>query len=166
MAKNDKLKKAAELMFIDQGKNQKEIALTLAISEQTVSKWANAGKWKLARDARTNSTKKRADDIKAVIANLAERRLDIFKEIELAKESDDKNQIIALNREAVAIGQETAMYSKALEKMDSEQKKTLSVYLEVMDEVFRSLQMFDANLYLQTLNFQEQHIVDVSHKLG
>lgn len=166
MADTSKLKKAAEIMFIEQGKNQKEIAQVLSISEQTISKWATVNKWKEERTARMNSVEKRADDIKKVIASLTERRLEITNEINAAKKRGDKTAVNDLQREAVGIGQEVAMYTKALQVMDKANKPTLSMYLEIMDDIFKSLNHHNSPLYLQTLDFQESHISNIAQKLG
>ncbi|MBX7204158.1 MAG: helix-turn-helix domain-containing protein [Bacteroidia bacterium] len=166
MADTKKLKKAAEIMFIEQGKQQKEIAQTLGVSEKTLSNWAKAGKWKEKRIARMNSAEKRTEDIKQVIGSITERRLEIAREIVEAKSAGDKKLVAALQIEAVAIGQEVAMYSKALQVVEKDNKPTLAMYLQIMDEIFRAMQAFSPSLHLQTLDFQESHLADITEKLA
>ncbi|MFA9212487.1 MAG: helix-turn-helix domain-containing protein [Candidatus Methylacidiphilales bacterium] len=161
-----KLKKAAQIMFIEQGKNQKEISAVLGVSENTISKWAKLGKWKEEREARLNSIQKRADDIKEVISNLTERRLEIFKEKKIAQTNGDKELIAILNKEAVGIGDEISKHTKALSVMEKSGKHSLSTYLEIMDSIFKSLDQFDNTIYLKTLDFQEAHINEMAQHLG
>ena len=161
-----KLKVAAKIMFVEHGKNQKEIAQVLAVSENTVSKWAKAGNWKQERDARTNAVERRADDIKEVISNLTERRLEIFKEKKIAQQNGDKELVVILNKEAVSIGDEVAKHSKALVLMEKTGKYSLAIYLDVMDKVFKALDQYDNALYLKTLDFQEAHINDMAQLLA
>ena len=166
MADTKKLKKAAEIMFIEQGKNQKEIALIFGLSEKTISSWATKEKWKDKRSAFMNTPKKRADDIKQVISNLTERRLEIFKEVDHAKRNKDAGAKNDLDKESVSIGQEIAMHTKALAAIDKSGKPTLSIYLEIMDDVFKALSVYDQNLYLKTIEFQESHIATIADKLA
>lgn len=166
MADTNKLKKAAEIMFIEQGKLQKEIAQVLGISETTISKWAKAKKWKEERTARMNTIEKRAEDIKTVIASITERRLEITQEIIKAKGKNDKKLVAELQVEAVAIGQEVAMYSKALQVMEKNSKPSLATYLEIMDDIFKSMNNYNGKLYMSTLDFQEAHIGSITERLG
>ena len=54
----------------------------------------------------------------------------------------------------------------SLENFDKEHTVSLSNYLHVMDEVFKDMQGSQPELYLQSLDFQEQHITKVSIQLG
>lgn len=155
-------------MFVEQGKTQTEIHELLGVSKQSLNKWVNNPKddWQEERSARMNSVKKRADDIKEVIALNTERRLAIFNEIKEAQEQKDGKTVAELRREAVAIGQEVAMYSKALEAMDKSSKPSLALYLEIMDDIFKALNLHDSATYLKTLDFQEKHIPTVVERLA
>lgn len=167
MADTGKLRNAAKVMFIEQGKSQKEISQTLGVSETTLSKWANSkvgGTWKDLRDAKINSYKNRVEDIKRVISNLTERRLQITEDLKNAK--DDKMLTVFLNREAVGIGDEVSKWTKALEKMDKENSISLATYIEVMEDIFRQLNLYDGKLYAKTLDFQQEHLLNVAEKLG
>jgi transposase len=168
MADTKKLKTAAKIMFIEHGKSQVEIHQILGVSVQTLTKWVNDPKdnWKQQRTARLNATEKRAEDIKTVIGTLTERRLELFKLIPEAQAKKDKMEVMMLQKETVAMGQEIAMYSKALEAVEKSNKPSLRLYLEIMDAIFKALAEHDKDLYLQTVDFQENHISAVAETLG
>ncbi|MCO5253624.1 MAG: helix-turn-helix domain-containing protein [Bacteroidetes bacterium] len=165
MAKKKGERLAAFEMFCN-GKLQKEIAAAVGVTEKTISDWAKDENWKAERDARLNSAQKRAEDIKEVISHLTERRLAIFREIKEAEEKKDQQTVLWLKKEAVAVGQETAMHTKALLAIDKEQRINLGIYIEIMEDIFKHLQNYDANLYLKTLDFQEYHLSTITEKLG
>jgi hypothetical protein len=50
--------------------------------------------------------------------------------------------------------------------MDSENRISLGIYLEVMNDIFKNLEHFDKDVYLKTLDFQESHLSTISIKLG
>ena len=167
MADKSALRKTAQIMFTEQGKSQKDIADALAVSEKTVSNWANPKeglKWKDIRDAKINSYKNRVEDIKRVISNLTERRLQITEELKNA--GSDKILIAILNREAVGIGDEVSKWTKALEKMDKDNSISLATYIEVMEDIFKHINLKNPKLYMQTLDFQQEHLLTVAEKLG
>lgn len=165
MAKPKQRTQARDL-YISANKSQKEISEILGVSEQTLSKWAIEDKWKAARDAKLNTARERAEDIKEVISQLTARRLEVFGEIKQAREIEDNNLLLALKKEAASLSQEVASQTKALEKMDKEYRIGLAVYLEVMDDIFKSMAGYDQVLEKTTLDFQEFHLSTISMKLG
>ncbi len=168
MADTKKLKPAAKILFVEQGKSQVEVHEILGVSTQTLTKWVNDPKdnWKDQRTAKMNSSLKRADDIKNVIGTLTERRIEIFELTKQAQGQKNKTEVFLLQKEAVSIGQEIAMYSKALEAVDKSNKPSLRIYLEIMDQIFKALSDHNKELYLQTVDFQESHISSVAESLG
>jgi predicted transcriptional regulator len=168
MADTSKLKKAAKIMYVEQGKSQIEIHQVLGVSPQSITKWVNhpADNWKDQRTARMNTSEKRIADIKTVIGSLTERRIEITQEIITSRAEGMRKEAEILQVEAVAIGQEIAMYSKALVAMDKSNKPSLSMYLEIMDDIFKGMQKHDSALYLKTLSFQEKHLGEVTERLA
>ena len=165
MAKTQERQLAKELYL--KGKLQKEIASLVGVQEKTISGWVERYGWKQERDARMNSEKSRSENLKNLIDSLVDKRLELMKEIDRLKaEKADSEVITEKNREAVNIADEVSKYNKALENLDRENRLSLSVYLDVMDGIFRALQEYDPKLYMKLLDFQEEHLNHISIKLG
>ena len=165
MAKK-KEQEVAKKLYVELYKTQKEIAEDLGVTEKTVGDWVKKFNWKQERDARLNNSTNRAENIKKVIAELTDSTLDTIEKIKVAEFNGDKQEVLALKKEATRISQEVAMYSKALEKMEKDFKISLSTYLEVMEDIFQSLQNWDKDLYIKTLDFQKGHLSTIAQKLG
>ena len=147
-------------------KTAKEIADMLNLAEKTVGDWVKSGNWKSIRDANINSTHNQTQKIKELISELTDQQLDIAEDIKAAKTSGDKNMVIELRKQSSALSQEVAIQTKALERVDSDNKISLSIYLEVQTDIFKNLEHYDKNLYLKTIDFQESHLSTISIKLG
>ena len=165
MAKK-KEQEVAKKLYVELYKSQKEIAEDLGVTEKTVGDWVKKFNWKQERDARLNNSTNRAENIKKVIAELTDVTLDTIEKIKVAEFNGDKQDVLALKKEATRISQEVAMYSKALEKMEKDFKISLSTYLEVMEDIFQSLQNWDKDVYIKTLDFQKRHLSTIAQKLG
>lgn len=165
MAK-EKEKRIAFDYYTNQGFTAKTIADIVNVSEKTIGDWATKGNWRSVRDANVNGSKNRVSQIKELISELTEQQLEIANEIKTAKVDGDKEMVIKLRQQSASISQEVAIQTKALERMDSDNKISLTTYLEVMNDVFKNLENFDKNIYLQTLDFQETHLSTISIKLG
>lgn len=73
----DSEKQIARELYLNTGMTQKEIAIKLSISEQTLSKWVNAGKWeelKAAKSITKEKLLKQAYEQLAAINNTIEER--------------------------------------------------------------------------------------------
>lgn len=165
MAKN-KEKIAAHHYFVKEGLEQKEISLKTGVSENTISKWVRDGHWKEERAARMQSSKERLQEIKDLILDLTRQNTDINKEIQEAADSNDLNKSILLKKARAATTQEIAILTKALEKIEKSTRVSLATYLEVMESVFKALSIYDNKLYLDSLDFQEAHIRQITEKLA
>lgn len=154
MAK-DKEKTIAKEMYINQLKNAKEIAGFLGLQEKTVGDWVNKGNWKSERDTQLSMSNKGRECLKKVIANLAERRVEIFAERKIYKQVDDKKTVLALDVEAGSIADQVSKMNATLKNYDQENQMTATVYLEVMQDAFNQLRIYDEKLHLKTLDFQE-----------
>ena len=165
MAK-EKERRIAYDMFVNRGKSGKEIAQLLEVSEKTISGWVSRYGWKQEREARVNSAPNGLENIRRVISNLAEQRLLIDEQRKEALEAGDQKAVFMLDKEAASLADQVSKMNKALENMDKNNRISLSVYLDVMDDVFASLRSQDEKLYLQTLDFQESHAQFISKKLG
>ncbi len=165
MAK-DKEKRIAFDYYTNQGLTAKAIADIVNVSEKTIGDWVEKGNWKAVRDANINGAQTRSANIKELISELTDQQLEINIEIKEAKAIGDKDRVIALRQQSATISQEVAIQTKALERMDSDNKISLSTYLEVMNDIFKNLEHFDKDVYLKTLDFQESHLSTISIKLG
>ena len=165
MAK-EKEKRIAFDYYTNQGFTAKAISDIIDVSEKTLGDWIEKGKWKAVRDSNMNSSTNRAAKIKELVSELTEQQLEINIEIKAAKAIGDKEQVIALRQQSASISQEVAIQTKALERMDTDNRISLGVYLEVMADIFKNLEHFDKDVYLKTLDFQENHLSTISIKLG
>lgn len=165
MAK-DKEKRIAFDYYTNQGLTAKAISDIVDVSEKTIGAWVDKGNWKAVRDANINGSQTRSANIKELISELTDQQLEINMEIKEAKAIGDKDRVIALRQQSATISQEVAIQTKALERMDSDNKISLSTYLEVMNDIFKNLEHFDKDVYLNTLDFQESHLSTISIKLG
>lgn len=165
MAK-DKEKAVAKKLFIEQLMSRKDIAEYIGITEKTVGKWVQVENWEQIRDAKLNNSKSRSENIKKVIDELTNMTLQIIDKIKHAEKHGDTDTLLSLKKETTRISQEVAMYNKALEKLETEYKINLSTYLDVMEDIFQALNRHDHQLWMQTLDFQKQHLQSVASKIG
>lgn len=156
----------AHNMFVKQGMLAKEIAVKLKVTEKTVGNWIAKSGWKAERDAEHNSAGKRIENIKRVISNLVEERLEIEEQARKAAAANDVAAKRTLDIHAASIALQVANWNKALASLDKQTRITLEIYLEVMDDIFSHLNKHDNSLYLQTIDFQQLHLETISIKLG
>lgn len=164
MAKKKEQKIAKEL-YVNQGLTAKAIAEKGLATEKTIGNWVNKYGWKKLRDAKQNSSELRADRIAQVIETLTDQRLELFQSITRAKEQKDKDLLSQLQKEAVSIDDAISKWNKTLENLNKESRISLSIYLEVMEDIFKNLQAFDPGIHQTTLDFQEEHLNTISMKL-
>lgn len=162
-----KLKHEARALFF-KGVNQKEIAAALKVSTVTVSNWCTDGGWKSEREARLDNEQSKIDNIQQVIDNLVKLRLSLIYEIETAECDGNTKLSLELQRRQKGIADEISKLRKEKEDIRGEGRKriTLSDYLFVMDSIFRSLQVAAPEKYRDTLDFQEEHVAQISKTYG
>lgn len=177
MAKETEQKIAKEL-YINQNKTPEEIAQKTSVNIRTVQRWIKEGNWKKLRDAKANGLPQRIERTQLVVDSMVEERLGILKEIkELQKQKEWDSpstkeaqagldaQIKDLRKQAAAIDDAIAKWNKRIENLHKEGKITLSIYIEVMERIFEAMRTSNEPLYMQTLDFQENHLEEVSTKL-
>ncbi len=160
MAKYDDRRKAKELFIL--GKNQKQIAESVGVQQKTVGTWVKKYGWKNERDARLGSTKSQIQNIKGILSGLADDRIALSNLIKEAKSNDEKEVVENSQKEISKIDNSAAYWNKILSNLDKENRISLSAYLEVMDLIFDALQKYDLKVYLKTIEFQEQHLSNIS----
>lgn len=164
MAKTQERILAKELFF--QFKLQNEIARIVGVQEKTIGDWIKKYGWKKERDARFNGSNNQIAQIKKLIGILTEERIALIREIEDSKHLKNVDETKALQKRANEIADEVSKYNKTLLTLDKENRISLSVYLDVMESIFKSIQKYNPKLYMQLLTFQEEHLSEISLKLG
>lgn len=153
-------RRTARILYVEQLKTAKEIADLVGVTENTVGGWITKGNWKIERDTKVNSVKKQKEQINHVISAIAERRIQIERELaECDPENPtDAKRIAELRSEAINKADEAAKWNKTLSNLDKANSTSLETYLLVMDEIFSDLRESLPKIYLQLLDFQEKHI--------
>lgn len=149
-----KLKHSAYQYIVERGLAQKEVATLLGISETTVSAWSKEGGWRELRRARQSAYSTAADNIKKIIGLLSERKLIVEEKINEAIDAGDKETELELRKEASRLTDDISKQNKALTNSDKENRITLGVFIDVMDDIFSNLRTFDEELYMKTIDFQ------------
>lgn len=162
------MRKEAEKMYVSEGLGNKEIARKLGVSEKSVSAWINDndGLWKKKRLADSISTDKRNENINEIINKLAQQKLDLLDKIDRALEEQDDEQVAELRKQASSLDNSVAQWRKQREDMNKTNRIDLSIYIEVMDKIFDAMQVDAPDLYFRSLDFQEQHLYNVSKIYG
>lgn len=186
MAKQEQ-KNLAFFYFTEEKLEAKEIAIKCKVRPNTVGDWIKNGNWKSIRDSKTNQSGERLDRIQQVIDDLAIERLEIMKQIkeypeqirELEKEArevsnkniqvelktqiaDLRDEVKDMKRQTVFIDQGIAMWNKTLSNFHTENKITLTKYIEIMEKIFSDLRKHDEKTYMKTLDFQHEHILQAA----
>lgn len=177
MAKNEQRKLAKE-SYINHNKSEEEISHKYKVSLRTVQRWVKEGGWKKLRDSKANGTDQRIERTQMVVDSMVEERISILQELkELQKQKewdspptkeaqDSLNaQIAQLRKQAAAIDDAISKWNKRIENLNKEGKLTLSLYMEVMERIFEAMRLANEPLYMQTLDFQENHLEDIAAKL-
>lgn len=182
MSKETEQKIAKEL-YINQNKTPEEIAHKTGVTLRTVQRWIKDGNWKKLRDAKANGSPQRIERTQLVVDSLTDRRIQIIKdetkarkELEELEELGDYEElkeekailrvkVETLRAEAASIDDAISKWNKRIENLNKEGKITLSNYMEVMERIFEALRLSNEPLYMQTLDFQENHLEDVAAKL-
>jgi hypothetical protein len=164
MAKTQERILAKELFF--QFKNQNEIARIVSVQEKTIGDWIKKFGWKKERDARFNGSKNQINSIKKLIGILTDERIALIREIDESKHLKQPEETKKLQKRANEIADEVSKYNKTLLTLDKENRISLAVYLDVMEDLFKSIQKFNPKIYMQLLTFQEEHLTAIYIKLG
>lgn len=166
MAK-EKERRTAHILYVEQGKNAREVSEMIGCAEKTIGEWVSKFGWKEERTARQASPAKRAENIKMIITNLSEDRLRLDREIRTIESEGNNLDSLAELRDRVShIDDSVSKWNKTLETIEKENKVSLSTYLLVMDEIFSAMRLYDVKMYMSSVEFQEHHIHKISLSLG
>lgn len=164
MAK-DRERKLAESLYVDKGCTAREVALKVDVTEATVCGWVGKYGWRARREAVSIAPASRFENIRQVVSDLAEERREHKRNLDNALQIGDEAAAADIRKIIARLDDGVAKWNKALESARDEAQISLSIYLEVMERIFNALRENNEKVYLQTLEFQEQHIVEVSNKL-
>jgi len=166
MAK-DKERRTAKLYYVEHNFTAKETATRVGVTEKTVGKWVEEGHWRAERDARNSSPAKRLNNIKEIISKLSEEWLDLNRRVkEMEENRDDPKEIAEVRGRIKNIDDAVSKWNKTLENIEKENTVPLATYIAVMEDIFQALMHHNRDMYMNLIDFQENHIADVSEKLG
>ncbi len=161
-----KLRQSAYELVVVQGYTQKAAAETLGVSEVTMSDWSKSDNWRGLKAGRQSTVSTSVNNIKKIINLLSERRLTIEEMITEAIASGDKEQELDLRKQAGALSDEISKHNKTLLTIQKENRVTLGVYIDVMEDIFETMRAENENLWEQTVDFQTCLIRKKTNELG
>ena len=127
-----KFRDAAYEYIVIHGESQKKTAEILNVSEQTVSSWATAGKWRELRKSRQSAGETAKQNLRNIISLLSEQRLQLEYDIQHAQADGEKETELNLRRQALGISDEISKSNKALQDIEKTGKITLGVIIDVI----------------------------------
>lgn len=168
MAKENECR-LAKIMYVDQLKDAKEISTILKVSEATLSKWVNKFGWKEQRNAKLSSPEVRTDNIKQVINGLTEDRINLDRQLKDAerRSATDKAatiEVVLIRKNIAQVDDSISKWNKTLFNVEKEQKISFSSYMYAMEQIFNALHQYNEKIFLQTIDFQEDHLNDVARR--
>jgi transposase len=165
MAK-ERERKTAHILYVQQKKSASEVANLVGVSEQTLSAWVTKYHWKTERDARNTSPYRRIENLESIISGLADERIELSRRQAESEKAGNREEVDEIRKQISKLDDAVSKWNKTLRDINKEARIPLSTYLEVMQTIFDAMQAYDPKLYMQTLDFQENHIHTVSLKLS
>ena len=105
-----------------------------------------------------------ADNIKKLLRVMSQQRLQLEELILDAQKMSDTQEEIRLRKDARALSDEMAKQNKTLLSLDKT-NYTLGTYIDVMDDIFNALRVYDESLWEKTVDFQATLIVITSYSI-
>lgn len=139
MAKQEQ-RRAAYVLFVEQGKTRKDIAAMLKVRENTVGKWAVDGDWEALRTVRLTSSESVITDLKQCISKLVKERLALND-----KKDADPSEKARLTDEISKMG-------KVLSEAKGEGDLTLNARLTTLEWAFSYLRKNHPGLHDQLVD--------------
>lgn len=161
-----KIKRAAYELVVVKGRSQKEASEQLDVSEKTMSEWAKEEDWKNLREARQQDYRTDVENIKEIIRLLSKRRIQLEKEMQETQKTGDEEKEIELRKEANKLSDEVSKFSKTLNELEKDNKYSLGVFINVMDDIFTAMRQYDETLFNQTIPFQQILVRKRTQELG
>lgn len=163
-----KLKRLAFEYIVVQGKSLEETSDLVGVSKISLSRWGNEVEptWTDQRKARQQCYTTDAENTRKIITLLSENRLEIELKIREAIRLGNKEEELGLREQARGISDDISKHNKTLQTLDKENRITLGVYIDVMEDIFDSLRAYDEDLFIKCVDFQAQHIRKKMVELG
>lgn len=149
MAKAEQ-RRVARTLFVEEGRNRKEIALKLNVREKTVGDWASEGNWETLRNERLLSSDNAVTTLRQLVSELASKRLEMNRDPKATAE------------EKRGVTDELSKATKALSEAKGEGELTLGVRLKVMEWVFSEMRKSHRAQHDQLIDFQEALLEDAA----
>lgn len=146
-------RRLAHTLYVKERKSAKECAQMVGVTERTIGEWVSKYNWKEQRDALVNAPDSLVKNLKELISSLTEKRIELEQDPE------------ATPKEKARLADEVAKYTKALEAAKKENEIPLHTYVHVMERVFKAIQIKHPKLYQKLIDFQEEHLNEVSQEL-
>ncbi len=159
----DNERKLAHYYYVYEGMGYDQIVEKLGIAKQTLANWIKKYNWKQERKIRQTDYIVRLDNIRQMIFEEAEQRLELLKKL---KETTDRRKRIEIRQEISRIDDGIAKLNKTLENIDKENKISLGTFARVMREIFEELENYDSELYEKTIPFQQYLLDKIALKYG
>lgn len=148
------------------GKSQKDIAKLVNVQEKTISNWVSKFGWKQEREARFIGRRTQEENLRKLISDLAEKAIRIESEMELARKRDETNKFLELQTELNRVTDAASKWNKQYEAIVKENKVSLATYIQVMEQIFEAVRKYSPKLYMEMVEFQEEHLTEISLNLG
>ncbi|WP_417366877.1 hypothetical protein [Flavobacterium beibuense] len=161
-----KEREVAKRLFVDLGKTQKEIAEDLGVTAKTIGEWVKDGNWKAERSAVINNSKNRSEKFKAVLEDFADEQLMLNQQIKDAEATGDLIEAARLRKVQASLADQVGKYQKALERIDKENKISLSTRIEILEDIFNEMQEYDKDLFMKSLDFQKYYLQKTAQNHG
>lgn len=165
MAKaKEKERKLAYYFYVEKMLPANTAADKSNVTPQTISKWIKDFGWKEQRNARLSQPKNRTDNIRRIINDLSEQRIELSGNLKEVEKAGDLEMATEYRKQIAGVDSAVANWNKTLETVEKETQISLSTYLSVMDMLFKSMRAFNEDLYLKTIDFQDIHLNEITLK--
>ena len=116
MAK-EREQKLARLLYVEQGKSAKEISTLVGVSEQTLTKWVHANGWREQRNAIISNPSIREDNIKNLINELSEQRLELSRTLRQAEANADLKEAADTLKNLAQVDDAVSKWNKTIQSV-------------------------------------------------
>jgi transposase len=163
MAK-EREQKMGFIMYVEQGKPANEICKIIGVSEATFSKWVNKNGWREQRNARISQPTIRIENIRSIMNDLSEERISLMVKLKELEQEGKTDEVTLTRKQIAQVDDAVSKWNKTLENITKDSQISLSIYLNVMEKIFDAIRAHDEKMYYSLLEFQEQHLAQVSSK--
>ncbi len=149
-------KKRAETLYIDECLTAKEISQKLGVSEKTIGKWVEVGKWKETRLAKQSAPETLVQKYDDIMVALLDKRL-YFERLKTttAEQKEEYRGII----------DEMSKLSAMKQKLIGEGKLSLGTHVRCIERFMTALHKSDPKLFVQLLEFNKEYFTQLSQDL-